>query len=273
MRSDPSLTGNAGAVLNAPAHWRAVDVVSDLHLDVGEAHTAQAFADYLAGCDADALIILGDFFEVWVGDDVLSADVSHGPEAASRRFVQDMCTTLRRCADQRPVYVMHGNRDFLYGRAFTAFTHTQLLNDPAVLDWGTHRVVLTHGDAWCLEDRDYLAFRAEVRSAAWQSAFLARPLPEREALARDLRARSEARKRDPQQTWADVDTDTARHALQVHQASLLVHGHTHRPREHDLGNGCRRVVLSDWDADAQPPRAEVLRLYADATWQRRALLP
>jgi len=118
------------ADLRAPAHWRAVDVVSDLHLDVGNARTAQAFTDYLTGCDADAVIILGDLFEVWVGDDVLVADARQGPEAASRHFVQSLCTALRRCADQRALYIMCGNRDFLYGPAFSAYTHAQLLADP-----------------------------------------------------------------------------------------------------------------------------------------------
>jgi UDP-2,3-diacylglucosamine hydrolase len=117
----------------------------------------------------------------------------------------------------------------------------------------------------CLADTDYLAFRAQVRGAAWQSAFLGKPLAEREAIARDLRARSEARKRelghDPA-LWADVDADAARAALRAASATALIHGHTHRPGDHALGDGLQRIVLSDWDARARPPRAEVLRLTA-----------
>jgi len=254
--------------VRASAHWRAVDILSDLHLDASDPLTARAFTDYLAGCDADAVFILGDLFEVWVGDDVLSA----APADASRRFIHSVCAALRDGATRRPLYVMRGNRDFLLGSEFAGDTGATLLPDPALLDWGPHKFLLSHGDAWCLDDRDYLAFRTQVRSSAWQDSFLARPLAERETVARDLRARSEARKRDPQQTWADVDTATARQALKDHGAHVLVHGHTHRPAVHDLGDGLQRVVLSDWDAAAQPPRAEVLRLHADGQWQRRALL-
>ena len=117
-------------------------------------------------------------------------------------------------------------------------------------------------------------FRERVRDPAWQHNFLAQPLLQREAIARDLRAQSEARKRstghDPS-LWADVDADAARTWLQHANAHTLIHGHTHRPATHSLGEGLQRVVLSDWDAGAQPPRAEVLRL--DAQGLRRIPLP
>jgi len=139
-----------------------------------------------------------------------------------------------------------------------------------VLDFLGQRWLLSHGDALCLEDTDYQRFRREVRSPAWQQAFLARPLPEREALASDMRARSETRKqalgKDPA-LWADIDPDAARQALQQANACTLIHGHTHRPARHALGSGERgqalqRIVLSDWDLRAHPKRAEVLRLDA-----------
>jgi UDP-2,3-diacylglucosamine hydrolase len=144
------------------------------------------------------------------------------------------------------------------------------LDDPTVLDFLGQRWLLSHGDALCLEDTDYQRFRREVRSPAWQQAFLARPLPEREALAGDMRARSETRKQalgnDPV-LWADVDPDAAHQALQQANACTLIHGHTHRPARHTLGSGERgqalqRIVLSDWDLRARPKRAEVLRLDA-----------
>ena len=139
----------------------------------------------------------------------------------------------------------------------------QGLSDPTVLDFLQRRWLLSHGDELCLDDRDYLQFRAQVRSPAWQAAFLSRPLAEREALARDMRQRSEARKRslahDPE-LWADVDAGAARAWLTSAGADTLIHGHTHRPAVHELGDGRRRVVLSDWDASAQPPRLQVLRL-------------
>src|SRR5690606_29513446 len=128
-----------------------------------------------------------------------------------------------------------------------------------VLVFQGRRWLLSHGDALCLDDTDYMRFRAQVRQAAWQQDFLAQPLARREAIARDLRAQSEARKRrtghDPS-LWADVDAAAARGWLQRAAADTLIHGHTHRPAEHALGDGLRRVVLSDWDARATPPRAE-----------------
>jgi UDP-2,3-diacylglucosamine hydrolase len=121
-----------------------------------------------------------------------------------------------------------------------------------------------------LDDHAYMAFRAEVRTPAWQATFLAKPLAERQAIARGLRDASEQRKRSGV-TYADVDTAAARAWLAAAEATHMLHGHTHRPAEHDLGNGHTRVVLSDWDAAAQPPRLEVLRLSANG-WQRRQRL-
>jgi UDP-2,3-diacylglucosamine hydrolase len=137
----------------------------------------------------------------------------------------------------------------------------QLLADPTVLALHGRRWLLSHGDALCLADVDYLRFRAEVRTAAWQEAFLARPLAERRAIARGLRSESEARKQSGAE-YADADSDAARAWLQAAGASTLIHGHTHRPADHDLGQGLARVVLSDWDLQATPPRAEALRLSA-----------
>ena len=120
-----------------------------------------------------------------------------------------------------------------------------------------------HSASPCLDDTDYLAFRAMVRSAEWQRSFLAQPLAQREAVARDLRERSEARKKslahDPA-LWADVDAEEARRWLRAAGAATLIHGHTHRPATHDLGEGLQRVVLSDWDAAATPARLDILRL-------------
>jgi UDP-2,3-diacylglucosamine hydrolase len=125
-------------------------------------------------------------------------------------------------------------------------------------------VLLTHGDALCLDDEPYQAFRAEVRSAAWRDAFLARPLAEREAIARGMRDASEAAKRArPMADWADVDAVAAVSWMHAAGSRDMVHGHTHRPASEVLAPGYTRHVLSDWDADASPPRAEVLRLTRD----------
>ncbi len=249
----------------APAGWQAVDFISDLHLQASEPDTFGAWLDYLqrpSSERADALFILGDLFEVWVGDDVLGARAHTSTDHA---FWRACAQALRAYSDHAPVYFMAGNRDFLVGPAALDACGMQRLSDPSVLVLNGQRWLLSHGDALCLADTDYMRFRSQVRDPAWQHEFLAQPLPQREALARDLRAQSEARKRstgkDPS-LWADVDTSAARAWLRHANAPTLIHGHTHRPATHALGDGLQRVVLSDWDANAQPARAEVLRLDA-----------
>ena len=151
------------------------------------------------------------------------------------------------------------------GEAALAACGMQGLSDPTVLEFQQQRWLLSHGDALCLDDKDYLWFREQVRSPDWQSAFLSRPLGERKDLAREMRQHSEARKRSlthEPELWADVDAGAARAWLHSARAKTLIHGHTHRPGALDLGSGLQRVVLSDWDASAQPPRLQVLRLSA-----------
>jgi UDP-2,3-diacylglucosamine hydrolase len=242
----------AFAELVAPPAWHSVDLISDLHLQRDEAATVDAWRGYLETTPADALFILGDLFEVWVGDDA----------ALEPGFEAQCADLLRDTAARRPVYLMHGNRDFLIGGRFAAQCGLTLLADPTVLVLHGERWLLSHGDQLCLEDTEYLKFRAEVRTPQWQHAFLGRPLAERRALARHMRTQSEARKADPRMVWADVDAGAARAWLRDAGARTLIHGHTHRPAVHDLGDGQQRIVLSDWDAAAHPPRAQALCLSA-----------
>jgi UDP-2,3-diacylglucosamine hydrolase len=241
------------AELQAPAHWRVVDFISDLHLQLAEPATVAAWERYLARTRADAVFILGDLFEVWVGDDGQQAD------DAEARFEHHCLQVLRATAAARAVYFLHGNRDFLFGEASARGAGLTLLEDPTVLDFGGQRWLLSHGDALCLDDREYLQFRAQVRTHAWQQAFLSQSLAARRAVARGLRQQSEARKRSGM-PYADVDAALARDWLLAAAATTLIHGHTHQPADHALGAGLQRCVLSDWDAAAMPPRAEVLRL-------------
>jgi len=254
------------AELHAPPAWRTVDFISDLHLQAGEPTTFAAWQHYLENTPADAVFILGDLFEVWVGDDAVSADLS-----ASSGGFEDRCARVLRLASARlALFFMHGNRDFLVGQTLMDLCHTRLLADPTVLIFQGQRWLLSHGDALCLGDIDYLRFRQQVRSPQWQQDFLARPLAERQAFARSLRQQSEARKKSGA-SYADVDAPAARDWLAAAQARTLIHGHTHKPAAHELGDGLSRVVLSDWDAQAPVPRADVLRLSVGGL-QRIALL-
>lgn len=246
-----------------------MDVIADIHLNEHEPETAQAWTRYLHSADFDALFILGDLFEVWVGDDLLDT---------APPWLNDCIAALRAASQRAPVYLMHGNRDFLIGEGFHAQVGTTALPDPCLLDWQVQRWLLTHGDAWCLDDRDYQRFRAQVRTADWQTDFLARPLAERLAIAQQLRQVSKDRKAqhhdEPERRfegYADVDSATAAEWLQACDAPVLVHGHTHRPAEHRLPGERLRLVLSDWDAQAHPPRGEVLRLYPNGHRERRPL--
>lgn len=244
------------AELAAPPMWRTVDFISDLHLNADEPATFTAWQAYMQATPADAVFILGDLFEVWVGDDAVSADLQSHPDAS---FENRCARVLAQAGGRLSLFFMHGNRDFLVGPAFMDACHATLLDDPTVLSFAGRRWLLSHGDALCLDDLDYMEFRQQVRSPGWQRAFLAKPLAERQAIAREIRRQSEARKRSGID-YADVDADAARQWLQVAHAPTLIHGHTHKPALHDLGDGLSRVVLSDWDAQASTPRAEVLRL-------------
>lgn len=239
------------AELIAPSHWRTVACISDLHLQASEPATFDAWQRSMANTTADAVFILGDLFEVWVGDDALDAD----PAGFDAACVQ----VLRDTARQRTVYFMHGNRDFLVGRACLDACGVTFLSDPTVLQFAGQRWLLSHGDALCLDDVNYLQFRAVVRSPQWQHDFLSKPLTERQQIARSIRSQSEDRKRSGV-VYADVDTAAACEWLQAARATVLVHGHTHRPAQHNLGGGLQRYVLSDWDATAHPPRGELLCL-------------
>ncbi|WP_254425804.1 UDP-2,3-diacylglucosamine diphosphatase [Polaromonas sp. A23] len=258
------------AELQAPPSWRTVDFISDLHLQSAEPATFEAWRHYMESTPADAVFILGDLFEVWVGDDIVGTDLAVSPSESDGSFEEHCARVMGQAAGRLALFFMHGNRDFLVGQGLMGLCNTTLLADPTVLDFNHQRWLLSHGDALCLGDVDYMQFRRQVRSIDWQRAFLAKPLAERQAIARGLREQSEARKKSGA-TYADVDSGAALQQLQAAKAHILIHGHTHQPAVHDLGHGYSRVVLSDWDAAAQHPRAEVLRLTAGGL-RRIALL-
>ena len=276
------------AALAGGADWHTVDFISDLHLQASEISTFMAWQQYMQTTAASALFILGDLFEVWVGDDVLGHDVlGHDVLDASSQTTasgaaqtlpaktfafEAQCAHILCAAAQRiPVFYMSGNRDFLLGTDFLKRTHMQGLHDPTLLNLHSlngQSYLLTHGDALCLDDADYQAFRTMVRSPDWQAAFLAKPLGERQQIARHLRNQSEAVQTGRANAglgYNDVDEPAVLQWLQQSGAQHMIHGHTHRPANHAVlgaATGAQRFVLSDWEADTQPPRLQVLRVTA-----------
>ena len=240
--------------LAAPPAWRAIDFISDLHLCDALPRTFQAFEAHLNRTRADAVFILGDLFEVWVGDDMAKTGFE-------RRCVQAMAGA----ASRRHLAFMVGNRDFLAGSELLRQSGTMGLPDPTVLNaWG-QRVLLSHGDALCLADVPYQAFRLEARSPEWQSNFLARPLADRLKIAADIRRQShQSQTRRAFDGAADAEIDSAEAVYWMHAMGTpeMVHGHTHRPGSNTLAPGFKRHVLSDWDLDTAQ-RGEVLRLTRD----------
>jgi UDP-2,3-diacylglucosamine hydrolase len=258
--------------VEAPAHWRSIDIVSDLHLCEALPLTFRAFVDHLESTSADAVLILGDLFEVWVGD-----DQRHRP------FEHTCVDALKRNAQRLWLGFMPGNRDFLVGPALLQAAGLHPLDDPTCLAAFGQRWLLTHGDALCLEDVEYQAFRRMVRGPAWQSDFLQRPFDERWNIASGIRSESRSRKTaapDPS-LWADVDRRAGLAWLAQADAHVLIHGHTHRPGDQAWDGTTSRSVLSDWDLDHANHRAEVLRLDAsgltrrvpEAAAERRTALP
>lgn len=217
-------------------------LISDLHLDPSRPHTLRAFLDLLESLSGrcDALYILGDFFEVWIGDD------------DDCTFNQQVVTALRHfTASGTPTWIMHGNRDFLLGAQFCKNSGCQLIEDPCLVDFYGRKVLLMHGDSLCIDDLEYMAFRAESRSQVWQDSMLALPIEQRRQLARQMRAESEQANSNKSSSIMDVNQGEVIRQMQQFDTSLLVHGHTHRPMTHSLetnrGPG-QRIVLGDWDS-------------------------
>jgi UDP-2,3-diacylglucosamine hydrolase len=219
--------------------------VSDLHLHAARPEMSALFLDFLAGeaVHAEGLYILGDLFEAWLGD-----DADDGLAQAVRGAL------LRLRAGGVPVSVMRGNRDFLFGQRFAQDSGATLLPDPCVLPLYGQPTLLMHGDLLCTDDRDYLAFRAQVRQPAWQAAFLARPPAERAEFAARARAASSGRQEDLKRAGdLEAITDANPGAVVATMARYgvrrMIHGHTHRPAIHALsvdGLPARRIVLGDW---------------------------
>ena len=211
--------------------------ISDCHLDPARPEVTAALESFLGQRAANAarLYILGDLFEAWLGDD--------DPAPAYAGTI-DM---LRRLAASRPVYFLAGNRDFLLGEDFAAATGIRLLHESELISLGQRQVLLLHGDTLCTDDHDYQAFRAQVRSADWQSEFLAKPLAERRRIAAGLRRDSVGAMAQKSSEIMDVNQDAVLSSFETNAVDTIIHGHTHRPALHRYPQGRQRIVLGDWD--------------------------
>jgi UDP-2,3-diacylglucosamine hydrolase len=223
--------------------------ISDLHLDDSRPAVAMLFLDWLRNeaMRAEALYILGDLFEAYIGDDddaTLVATVADALRSVSDRGVR--------------IHFMHGNRDFLVGDAFAERAGLTLLPETAVVDLYGTPTLLLHGDTLCLDDIAYQRIRVQLRDPAWQRQFLAQPLAARRAFAAQARAESAKHTGMTDAAIMDVTPAAVEQALAGHGVRRMIHGHTHRPAMHDLGGGYRRIVLGDWYE-----QGSVLRVDAD----------
>jgi len=214
--------------------------IADLHLDPERPAVTALFLEFFAtrARQAEAVYILGDLFEAWIGDDdesPLNLEVMQG---------------IRVCVEAgTPVYVMHGNRDFLLGKRFAGKSRATLLAEPARIDLYGTPTLLMHGDLLCTDDTEYLAFREMVRDSGWQSDLLAKPLAVRREMAAEMRRNSRETTAGKPESIMDVNPEAVRDTMAQYAVVQLIHGHTHRPGVHDLrvaGQPARRYVLGDW---------------------------
>jgi UDP-2,3-diacylglucosamine hydrolase len=214
--------------------------VSDVHLDVTAPEATEQFLAFLAGeaRQTQALYILGDLFEAWVGDDDADPDKAR------------VCEGLRALsASGVACFAMHGNRDFLLGAGFSQRSGCQLLPDPIVVRLYGEEVLLTHGDALCTDDHSYQELRTIVRDPVWQQRYLALPRSRRELLADEARAGSRAHTTRTIPRIMDVNVDAVERAFRAAGVRRMIHGHTHRPGMHALniaGRPAERIVLGAW---------------------------
>jgi UDP-2,3-diacylglucosamine hydrolase len=215
--------------------------ISDLHLSADRPEANERFIGFIEGKarGAEALYVLGDLFESWIGDD----DIVERFNAVVAGFFAALAR------GGTPLYVMHGNRDFLIGERFCRDTGAKLLQDPTVVSIGGVPTLLMHGDTLCTDDVDYQTWRAQARNPAFQRMFLSKPLAERRVMTAMLREKSKEVIAGKPAEIMDVNEGAVREAFRRHGVACMIHGHTHRPGRHELevdGRRCERWVLPDW---------------------------
>ncbi len=223
---------------------KAILFISDLHLEPDRPDISQTFFNFLEqhAANAQALYILGDFFNVWLGDDHIS---ELNLKVAEKLKALNQSGVI--------IKLMHGNRDFLMGEKFAQSCGAELIQEPYLLDAFNETLLLMHGDALCTQDHDYIAFRQMVRDPAWQQDFLNRPIDERIAFAAEARKQSKNMSSNKAADIMDVTPEAVVGIMQKYNVLKLIHGHTHRPAVHELSGvaeSVKRMVLGDWDDGA-----------------------
>ncbi|SNY96184.1 UDP-2,3-diacylglucosamine diphosphatase [Halomonas sp. hl-4] len=222
-------------------------LIADMHLSDDTPEINQGFYDYLehTAKGADALYILGDLFDAWIGDDLI--DTPHPLGAIAREVIQRL---HKLSSDGTAIYFIHGNRDFLIGERFITACQATLLPDIEEVELQGLPAVILHGDSLCTQDDDYMAFRRQSRDPEWQAQILALPLEQRVALASSLRMQSGDANAGKADAIMDVTHSEVVALMESHGVATMIHGHTHRPKVHDLtveDVPAKRFVLGDWD--------------------------
>jgi len=236
--------------------------ISDLHLAPERPVTIECFLGFLRrrARESQTLYVLGDLFDAWIGD-----DDDEPPYSDLRAALRKLTASGTSC------YLMHGNRDFLIGRAFARDTGCTLLADSALVDLEGTPTLLMHGDLLCTDDLPYQKFRRRIRNPMARRLFLWKSLPKRRAIAKDYRRKSGAAVAEKTQAIMDVNQRTVEEYMRRFSARQLIHGHTHRPADHSFmldGNPVTRFVLAEWHAD----RGEVLAV-SENGWKREEIRP
>ena len=218
----------------------SIAFVSDLHLEPIENKRVKVFFKFLndAVNKYEELYILGDFFEYWIGDD--------DTQSVNKLIMQ----RLKAATDNGlKIYFIHGNRDFLIGSAFESKTGVKILADQHTFNIGEKKIMISHGDAFCVDDVEYQEMKREIRSDSWKKDFLAKSISERVDFANDLRTKSSERNSNKPENIMDVNDNYVLEVVQKEKIDILIHGHTHRPAVHKLENGSIRAVLGSWEEE------------------------
>ncbi len=212
--------------------------ISDIHLEPIENNRTLAFNNFLekASDRYEALYILGDLFEYWIGDDEDNLAISN------------IKKNLSRLADQGvSLFFIHGNRDFLIGNKFASDTNIKILDDMHIINLNNKKIMLSHGDAFCTDDTDYQKFKNETRNSSWIKSFLKKPLDERLFIADDMRSKSKSANSNKPENIMDTNPKAIEESVIKNEIDILIHGHTHRPEVKYFANGSVKVVLGSWE--------------------------